>query len=55
MHKLHHQILTDHSQLVPDDMYAAADFAVDYLAQETSSSPVSSAMEVHQAVLHVRV
>lgn len=28
------EILTDHSQLVPDDIYAAAGSAVDYPAQE---------------------
>jgi uncharacterized protein (DUF433 family) len=27
-------ILADHPHLVPDDIYAAADFAADYLAQE---------------------
>ena len=28
------EILTDHPHLVPDDIYAAAAFAADYLAQE---------------------
>jgi uncharacterized protein (DUF433 family) len=28
------EILTDHPHLVPDDVYAAAAFAADYLAQE---------------------
>ena len=28
------EILTDHRHLMPDDIYAAAAFAADYLAQE---------------------
>ena len=28
------QIITDHPHLTPDDIYAAAAFAADYLAQE---------------------
>lgn len=28
------QILADHPHLTPDDVYAAADFAADHLAQE---------------------
>ena len=30
----HGEILADHPRLVPDDIYAAAEFAADYLAQE---------------------
>ena len=29
-----HEIIADHPHLVPDDIYAAAAFAADYLAQE---------------------
>jgi len=28
------QILNDHPHLTPDDIYAAAEFAADYMAQE---------------------
>ena len=32
------EILTDHPHLMPDDIYAAAAFAADYLAQGTTLS-----------------
>ncbi|MEJ5311086.1 MAG: DUF433 domain-containing protein [Anaerolineae bacterium] len=34
------QILRDHPHLTPDDIYAAAAFAADYMAQEQDFQPV---------------
>lgn len=40
------EILADHPHLTPDDIYAAIDFAADYLAQEETALLVEEPYEV---------
>lgn len=41
------EILADHPHLTPDDIYAAIDFAADYLAQEETALLVGEPEMVH--------